>query len=215
VASGLWLLWHLGSLSGVACTFQWARCLYLPGRTILIPQRVLSWQYRSFPFICFTKLASRVIPSLIIIYKAAEIERLTMLRITKNITIPLTEIEIQAVRSQGSGGQNVNKVSTAIHLRFDIKASSLPELYKERLLNLKDSRITSEGIVIIKAQRYSSQIKNKEDALNRLREIIKSVTIQIKPRTPTKPTKASRIKRLEGKAIQSRRKSLRSKIEQE
>mgnify|MGYP001585543597 FL=1 len=138
-----------------------------------------------------------------------------MLRITKNITIPLTEIEIQAVRSQGSGGQNINKVSTAIHLRFDIKASSLPELYKERLLNLKDSRITSEGIVIIKAQRYSSQIKNKEDVLNRLREIIKSVTIQIKPRTPTKPTKASRIKRLEGKAIQSQRKSLRSKIEQE
>ncbi len=138
-----------------------------------------------------------------------------MLRITENLAIPLAEIEIQAVRSQGSGGQNVNKVSTAIHLRFDIRASSLPECYKERLLNLKDGRITSEGIVIIKAQRYSSQIKNKEDALNRLREIIKSVIIPMKLRMPTKPTKASKIKRLEGKAMQSRIKSLRGKIEEQ
>lgn len=150
-----------------------------------------------------------------IINKAAEIERLTMLRISDNITISLAEIEIQAVRSRGSGGQNVNKVSTAIHLRFDIKDSSLPELYKEILLNLKDNRITSEGVIIIKAQRYSSQVKNKEDAFNRLCEIIKSVTVQVKPRTSTKPTKASKIKRLENKAIQSRRKSLRSKIEEE
>ena len=138
-----------------------------------------------------------------------------MLRISDNLAIPLAEIEIQAIRSQGSGGQNVNKVSTAIHLRFDIKASSLPEMYKERLLNLNDSRISSEGVVIIKAQRYRSQIKNKEDALNRLVEIIKSVTIQMKLREPTKPTKASKTKRLEGKAIQSRRKSLRGKVEEE
>lgn len=138
-----------------------------------------------------------------------------MLRISDNIAVPLAEIEIQAIRSQGSGGQNVNKVSTAIHLRFDIKASSLPEICKERLLNLKDSRISSEGVVIIKAQRYRSQIKNKEDALNRLLEIIKNVTIQAKPREPTKPTRASKKKRLESKAIQSRRKSLRGKIEEE
>ncbi|MDP1550203.1 MAG: alternative ribosome rescue aminoacyl-tRNA hydrolase ArfB [Nitrosomonas sp.] len=138
-----------------------------------------------------------------------------MLRISDNLAIPLAEIEIQAIRSQGSGGQNVNKVSTAIHLRFDIKASSLPEIYKERLLNLNDSRISSEGVVIIKAQRYRSQIKNKEDALNRLVEIIKSVTIQMKLREPTKPTRASKTKRLEGKAIQSRRKSLRGKVEEE
>ena len=137
-----------------------------------------------------------------------------MLRISDNLAIPLAEIEIRAIRSQGSGGQNVNKVSTAIHLRFDIKASSLPEIYKERLLNLNDSRISSEGVVIIKAQRYRSQIKNKEDALNRLLEIIKSVTIQVKPREPTKPTRASKTKRLEGKAIQSRRKSLRGKVEE-
>ncbi|MER0216561.1 MAG: aminoacyl-tRNA hydrolase [Nitrosomonas sp.] len=142
-------------------------------------------------------------------------EILTHLEISNNLVIPLAEIEIQAVRSQGSGGQNVNKVSTAIHLRFDIKASSLPELYKERLLQLKDSRITSEGVIIIKAQRFSSQVKNREDALNRLRELIKGVTVAVKLRTPTKPTKTSQIKRLESKAIQSRRKSLRSKIGEE
>lgn len=142
-------------------------------------------------------------------------ETLTHLKISSNLVIPLAEIEMQAVRSQGSGGQNVNKVSTAIHLRFDIKASSLPEPYKERLLQLKDSRITSEGVIIIKAQRFSSQVKNREDALNRFRELIKSVTVPVKPRTPTKPTKASQIKRLESKTIQSRRKTLRSKISED
>ena len=129
-----------------------------------------------------------------------------------SISISLSEIDMQAIRAQGSGGQNVNKVSTAIHLRFDINASSLPGFYKERLLKLKDSRISSDGIIIIKAQRYNSQIKNKDDALSRLKEIIKTATIQIKTRKPTKPTKASKVKRLEGKAIQSRRKSLRGKV---
>lgn len=138
--------------------------------------------------------------------------KITFLKITNNLTIPLTEIEILAVRSQGSGGQNVNKVATAIHLRFDIQASSLPEHYKSKLLQLKDSRISSEGVIIIKAQRFNSQVKNREDALNRLREMIKSVTITLKTRVPTKPTKASQIKRLESKSVQSERKSFRSKI---
>ena len=135
-----------------------------------------------------------------------------MLTISSHITLPETEIEMQAVRSQGSGGQNVNKVSTAIHLRFDIKASSLPDLYKERLLKLKDSRISKEGIVVIKAQRYNSQIKNKEDALNRLLAIIQSVMVEEKARRATKPTRSSQEKRLGSKAIQGRRKSLRGKV---
>ena len=135
-----------------------------------------------------------------------------MLTISSHITLPETEIEMQAVRSQGSGGQNVDKVSTAIHLRFDIKASSLPDLYKERLLKLKDSRISKEGVVVIKAQRYNSQIKNKEDALNRLLAIIQSVMVEEKARRATKPTRSSQEKRLGSKAIQGRRKSLRGKV---
>ena len=143
------------------------------------------------------------------------VETFTHLIISSQLAIPMSDIDIQAVRSQGAGGQNVNKVATAIHLRFDINASSLPEQSKEKLLQLKDSRISSEGVVIIKAQRYNSQIKNKEDALNRLRDLIKSIMIPRKIRTATKPTRASQMKRLESKAVQGRKKSLRGKISEE
>ncbi len=135
-----------------------------------------------------------------------------MLQITKRTAIPLSEIELSAVRSQGAGGQNVNKVATAIHLRFDIPASSLSPLYKERLLNLGDSRITKDGIVIIKAQQHRTQEQNKADALDRLKALIKSVTITPKKRKPTKPSKSAKKKRLDSKAKRSQLKSQRGNL---
>lgn len=120
---------------------------------------------------------------------------------------------MHAIRAQGSGGQNVNKVSSAIHLRFDINASSLPDSYKERLLQLTDRRISSDGVVIIKAQRYRSQDKNREDALTRLQTLIVSASIMPKTRTATKPTKASKNKRLESKVQRGQLKTLRGKVE--
>ncbi len=136
-----------------------------------------------------------------------------MISISSNTTIPDEEIKIQAVRAQGAGGQNVNKVSSAIHLRFDIKESSLPDFCKERLLKLKDNRISKDGIIIIKAQQYRTQKKNKDDAVARLETLIKSVMVTHKKRKPTKPTQASKAKRLDSKTRQSKQKALRRKVD--
>ena len=136
-----------------------------------------------------------------------------MLVINNHIAIPDNEIEISAIRSQGAGGQNVNKVSSAIHLRFDINASSLPDVYKQRLLALRDHRITREGVVIIKAQQSRSQDKNREAALKRLQALIQKVLATPKKRKATKPSKASQTKRMDSKTKRGRAKDLRKKIQ--
>ncbi len=138
---------------------------------------------------------------------------MTMLMITPTIAIPEAEIQIQAMRSQGAGGQNVNKVSTAIHLRFDIPASSLPEQCKQKLLRLKDKRITKEGIVVIKAQRHRSQEKNRTDALERLRQLIAGSLVVRLRRKATRPTRRSQAKRLDRKTKHGRMKALRKKVD--
>lgn len=138
-----------------------------------------------------------------------------MLTITPNVSIPDNEIEITAIRAQGAGGQNVNKVSSAIHLRFDINASSLHDVYKERLLALRDKRISKEGVLVIKAQQFRTQEKNRDNALERLLEVIKSVTVVPKVRRATKPSKGSQKKRLESKTLRSKTKALRGRISEE
>lgn len=127
--------------------------------------------------------------------------------------IPLEEIDFQPIRAQGSGGQNVNKVSTAIHLRFDIHASSLPDVWKEKLLNYPDQRISSDGVIIIKAQTHNSQEKNRLDALTRLEQLVQDATKVQKKRKATRPTRSSQIKRVDGKKKRGEIKAGRGKVD--
>jgi ribosome-associated protein len=136
-----------------------------------------------------------------------------MLSISTHVSIPDSEIDIHAMRAQGAGGQNVNKVSSAIHLQFDIAASSLPPFYKEELLKLRDSRISQDGVITIKAQQHRSQEQNREDALTRLTLLIQSVAIPRKKRSATKPTKGSKQRRLESKTKRGKLKTLRRTLE--
>ena len=138
-----------------------------------------------------------------------------MLKISNNVSLDDNEITFEAIRAQGSGGQKVNKTSVAIHLRFDIAASLLPDFYKEKLLSLKDKRITKEGIIVIKSQQHRSQEQNRDEALERLAELIKNVNVVQKKRIATKPTKGSVNRRLQSKKKHAGKKRLRGKVDTE
>lgn len=135
-----------------------------------------------------------------------------MLHISRQVEIPDHEIIFQSIRAQGAGGQNVNKVSSAIHLRFDIRASSLPDHYKERLLALRDQRLTGDGVIVIKAQQYRTREQNREAALARLATLIRQAGVVTKGRKATKPTRASKQRRLDSKTRHGRQKALRGNI---